>query len=116
MAFDTTDPPRESPRSRHMLAGLGSGLYYSGFRGGVSHSTLADPTTQTTIQSMPKSRHAGEHFGVDLEQTTYALQATAIDLRLTLFPWAMLYFNYIIWKVSVVYPIDSYWLNGLHMA
>ena len=32
--------------------------------------------------------YAGEDFGVDLEQTVYALDCTTIDLCLALFPWA----------------------------
>jgi IS4 transposase len=32
--------------------------------------------------------YAGESFGIDLENTAYALDATVIDLCLSLFPWA----------------------------
>jgi transposase len=32
--------------------------------------------------------YAGERFGIELEHTAYALDATTIDLCLTLFPWA----------------------------
>jgi len=32
--------------------------------------------------------YANEAFGVDLKETVYALDATTIDLCLTLFPWA----------------------------
>ena len=31
--------------------------------------------------------YAEEPFGVDLEQTVYALDSTTIDLCLSLFPW-----------------------------
>jgi hypothetical protein len=45
-------------------------LYHMGFRSNVSRNTLA---------------HA---FGVELNQTAYALDSTTIDLCLSLFPWA----------------------------
>ncbi len=32
--------------------------------------------------------YASESFGVELEQTVYALDSTTIDLCLSLFPWA----------------------------
>jgi len=35
-----------------------------------------------------RSLYAEESFGVQLEQTVYALDCTTIDLCLSLFPWA----------------------------
>ena len=35
-----------------------------------------------------RTLYAGEPFGVELEQTVYALDSTTIDLCLSLFPWA----------------------------
>jgi hypothetical protein len=37
-----------------------------------------------------KARHlyANDSFGVELDQTVYALDATTVDLCLSVFPWA----------------------------
>ena len=32
--------------------------------------------------------YAGDGFGVELDQTVYALDATTVDLCLSMFPWA----------------------------
>jgi len=53
-------------------------LYHVGFRGQVSHSTLADAN----------EAHAHDPIGVDLDETLYALDSTTTDLCLALFPWA----------------------------
>ncbi len=34
-----------------------------------------------------RSLYADESFGVDLQQTVYALDSTTLDLCLALFPW-----------------------------
>lgn len=73
-------------------------LYHMGIRGKVSRSTLADANekrewriyadfAQVLIERARKL-YAGEDFGVELDQTTYALDSTTIDLCLSLFPWA----------------------------
>jgi Transposase DDE domain/Domain of unknown function (DUF4372) len=73
-------------------------LYHMGIRGKVSRSTLADANhtrdwriyadfAQSLIQ-IARKRYLNEEFGVDLDQTVYALDATTIDLCLTVFPWA----------------------------
>jgi transposase len=73
-------------------------LYHAGFRGNVSRSTLADANrahdwrifadfAQVLIDQARKL-YADEPFGVELEQTAYALDSTTIDLCLSLFPWA----------------------------
>lgn len=90
---------RESLRDiETCLRALGPKLYHAGFRGRVSRSTLADAArahdwriyadfAQVLIE---RARHlyAGDPLAVDLEQTVYALDATTIDLCLSLFPWA----------------------------
>lgn len=73
-------------------------LYHAGFRGRISRSTLGDANRlrdwriyfdfAQVLIARARSLYADERFGVDLEQTTYALDATTIDLCLTLFPWA----------------------------
>jgi hypothetical protein len=73
-------------------------LYHLGIRGRVSHSTLADANqnrdwriyhdlAQTLIQRA-RRLYAKDDFGLQLDQTIYALDSTTIDLCLNLFPWA----------------------------
>src|SRR3974377_1869575 len=40
------------------------------------------------LMSMARRLYANEPFGVDLKDTVYALDATTIDLCLSIFPWA----------------------------
>jgi hypothetical protein len=81
------------------LRALEPKLYHAGFRGKVSRSTLADANrahdwhifadfAQVLIDRARKL-YADEPLGVELEQTTYALDSTTIDLCLSLFPWAL---------------------------
>jgi DDE family transposase/uncharacterized protein DUF4372 len=86
---------------RDLEAALGarrSLLYQMGFRGRVVRSTLADANerrdwriyadwAQTLIRRARKL-YASEPFALELDQTVYALDATVIDLCLSLFPWA----------------------------
>ena len=73
-------------------------LYHSGIRSTGARSTLADANetrdwrifgdfAQILIQDASKL-YAGESFGLELDQTAYALDSTTIDLCLSLFPWA----------------------------
>ena len=90
---------RESLRDIEIcLRALGPKLYHAGFRGKVSRSTLADANrghdwriyadfAQVLIRRA-RTLYAQEPFGVDLQQTVYALDSTTIDLCLSLFPWA----------------------------
>jgi hypothetical protein len=86
---------------RDLEASLGARrplLYQMGFRGTIARSTLADANerrdwriyadwAQTLIRRARKL-YATEPFALELEQTVYALDATVIDLCLSLFPWA----------------------------
>ena len=73
-------------------------LYHMGFRGSISKSTLADANNQRdwhiyadfaqVLIHRARKLYLNEPFGVELEQTAYALDATTIDLCLSLFPWA----------------------------
>lgn len=73
-------------------------LYRLGFRSTVAHSTLADANRSRDwriyhdlaqrLIARARRLYAGESFGVELEQTVYALDSTTIDLCLSLFPWA----------------------------
>jgi hypothetical protein len=73
-------------------------LYRSGFRSLVKRSTLADANeardwriysdfAQSLIK-LARPMYADSELGLDLEATVYALDATTIDLCLSLFPWA----------------------------
>jgi len=73
-------------------------LYHMGIRGNVSRNTLAHANetrnwriyadfAQVLIKSA-RELYAGEGFGLELDQTVYALDATIIDLCLSMFPWA----------------------------
>jgi hypothetical protein len=69
-----------------------------GFRSQVSRNTLANANqvrdwriyadfAQVLIH-IARSLYAKEDFGLELDQTVYALDSTTIDLCLALFPWA----------------------------
>jgi hypothetical protein len=90
---------RESLRDIEVcLRSRSSQLYRLGIRGSVSRSTLAHANEHRPWQmyadlaehliSKARRLYAEEGFGVELEQTVYALDATTIDLCLSLFPWA----------------------------
>jgi hypothetical protein len=73
-------------------------LYHMGFRSTIAHSTLADANSSRDwriyhdlaqgLIARARRLYASESFGVELEQTVYALDSTTIDLCLSLFPWA----------------------------
>jgi hypothetical protein len=73
-------------------------LYHMGFRSTIAHSTLADANRARdwriyhdlaqTLIARARRLYANESFGVELNQTVYALDSTTIDLCLSLFPWA----------------------------
>jgi len=73
-------------------------LYHMGLRGQVSRNTLANANNQRdwhiyadlaqALIHRARKLYLNEPFGVELEQTVYALDATTIDLCLSLFPWA----------------------------
>jgi hypothetical protein len=73
-------------------------LYHMGIRGNVSRSTLADANElrdwrihadfAQALIGIARRLYVDDAFGVDLNETVYALDATTIDLCLTLFPWA----------------------------
>jgi hypothetical protein len=73
-------------------------LYHMGIRGKVSRSTIAYANenrdwriycdfAQILIHEARKL-YADEDFGLQLDETVYALDATIIDLCLSVFPWA----------------------------
>ena len=73
-------------------------LYHMGIRGKVSRSTLAEANekrdwriysefAQILIHEA-RQLYANDDFGLELQETVYALDATIIDLCLSVFPWA----------------------------
>ncbi len=75
-----------------------SKLYHMGIRGKVSRNTLAHANetrdwriyadfAQVLIR-IARELYASEDFGLELDKTVYALDATIIDLCLSVFPWA----------------------------
>ena len=90
---------RESLRDvETCLRALEPKLYHAGFRGKISRSTLADANRTHDWQIFAdfaqvlighaRKLYTDEPFGVELEETVYALDSTTIDLCLSLFPWA----------------------------
>jgi hypothetical protein len=90
---------RESLRDiEACLLSLQGKLYHMGIRGKVSRSTLADANENRdwriyadfaqVLINEARQLYADEPFGVDLDETVYALDASTIDLCLSLFPWA----------------------------
>jgi len=75
-----------------------SKLYHMGIRGWVSRSTLADANEKRdwriyadfaqALIRIARPLYAEEDLGLDLDNTVYALDASTIDLCLSLFPWA----------------------------
>ena len=73
-------------------------LYHLGIRGNIVRNTLANANATRnwriyadfahSLISIARRLYAKEPFGVDLAETVYALDATTIDLCLTVFPWA----------------------------
>ena len=90
---------RESLRDiESCLNSMSNKLYHMGFRGNITRSTLADANerrdwriyadfAQVLIHTA-RELYRGEDFGVELDETVYALDSTTIDLCLSLFPWA----------------------------
>ena len=73
-------------------------LYHLGFRSTVSRNTLAHANqtrdwriyadfAQALIHTA-RQLYLDEDFGIELQHTVYALDATTIDLCLSVFPWA----------------------------
>jgi hypothetical protein len=90
---------RESLRDiETCLRSLGPKLYRAGFRCRVCRSTLADANRLRDwriyrdlalgLIAEARAMYADEPLGFELSHTAYALDATTIDLCLSLFPWA----------------------------
>lgn len=90
---------RESLRDiQECLRAVGPKLYHMGIRGKISRNTLANANqvrswriyadfAQELIR-IARRLYVDESFGIELKQAVYALDATIIDLCLSIFPWA----------------------------
>src|SRR5438128_1399899 len=90
---------RESLRDIEVcLAAQRSKLYHCGLSGPVRRSSLADANERRdwriyaafahTLIDIARPLYADTDLGLDLNATAYALDATTIDLCLSMFPWA----------------------------
>jgi hypothetical protein len=90
---------RESLRDiESCLRAMQNKLYHMGIRGRVSKSTLADANEKRdwriyadfaqVLINIARDLYVDDDFGVELDETVYALDASTIDLCLSLFPWA----------------------------
>lgn len=90
---------RESLRDiEACLRAQSSKLYHMGFRGRLSRNNLAHANEHRDwrifadfahqLIAHARALYRDESFGVELEETVYALDSTTIDLCLSLFPWA----------------------------
>jgi len=90
---------RESLRDiESCLRSMSGRLYHMGFRGKISRSTLADANENRDwciyadfamiLIHRARELYINDSFGIDLDNTVYALDSTTIDLCLALFPWA----------------------------
>ena len=90
---------RESLRDiQACLRATQSRLYHLGIRGKVSRNTLAHANQNRAwriyadfaqiLIAKARKLYAKDSFGIELDQTVYALDSTTIDLCLALFPWA----------------------------
>jgi hypothetical protein len=90
---------RESLRDiEACLGAVPDKLYHMGFRGPVARATLADANEKRDwriyaafaqgLIMEARRLYVDEPLGIELEQTVYALDASTIDLCLSVFPWA----------------------------
>ena len=91
---------RESLRDIEVcLRAQSSKLYHLGIRSAVARNTLANANAvrdwriyadfAQSLIGIARRLYAQEPFGIDLQETVYALDATTIDLCLSVFPWAV---------------------------
>ena len=80
------------------LRAMQNKLYHTGIRGNISKSTLADANENRDwriyadfaqiLISQARHLYKDDPFGVEIDETVYALDSTTIDLCLSVFPWA----------------------------
>ena len=80
------------------LHAMSNKLYHMGIRSKISKSTLADANEKRDwriyadfaqiLIHHARNLYRDHDFGIDLDETVYALDSSTIDLCLSLFPWA----------------------------
>jgi len=91
---------RESLRDIEVcLRAQSSKLYHLGIRSAVARNTLANANAvrdwriyadfAQSLIGIARRLYAQEPFGIELQETVYALDATTIDLCLSVYPWAL---------------------------
>jgi len=91
---------RESLRDiEASLGALGKKLYHVGLQDKVSRNNLSNANKRRDYRiyedfakvliAYARRLYVNEDLGIDLEQSAYALDASTIDLCLSLFPWAL---------------------------
>jgi hypothetical protein len=80
------------------LRAVGSKLYHMGIRGNISRNNLSNANRirdwriyadfAQVLIAQARTLYADEDVGIDLDATVYALDASTIDLCLSMFPWA----------------------------
>lgn len=98
MAFAQLTARRSLRDVETCLRAVSDKLYHAGFRGRVSRSTLADANAHRdwriyrdlalALIAQARQLYACDAVLDHVNQTVYALDATVIELCLTLFPWA----------------------------
>ena len=90
---------RESLRDvESCLRSMQKKLYHLGIRSRVSRSTLADANDNRdwriyadfakVLIGIARELYSNDDFGLELDETVYALDSSTIDLCLSVFPWA----------------------------
>jgi hypothetical protein len=90
---------RESLRDIEVcLRAQQSKLYHMGIRGGIARNTLANANKirdwriyadlAQSLITTARELYIGEDLGIEFDNTVYALDASTIDLCLSVFPWA----------------------------
>lgn len=74
-------------------------LYHMGIHGNISRNTLANANRRRDwriyaafaqeLIAIARPLYAGDSIGLELDNTVYALDASTIDLCLSVFPWAL---------------------------
>ncbi len=91
---------RESLRDIEVcLSAQSAKLYHMGFRQEIKRATLADANEMRNwrihesfaqrLIVQARKLYIDDSFGIELANTTYALDSTTIDLCMSLFPWAL---------------------------
>ena len=94
----TTHIQRKFTRYRPCLRAQTNKLYHMGIRGGIARNTLANANKTRdwriyadlaqSLITIARDLYINEDLGLDLDNTVYALDASTIDLCLSVFPWA----------------------------